>query len=64
MGQARAIDRREAVRQLDAYFVSAAEQNRARTSAAGTSPDRNPKWQRGWASGYLDAYREVIKHRR
>jgi hypothetical protein len=31
--------------------------------AAGNDPDRNPKWQHGWASGYLDAYREVLQNR-
>lgn len=34
------------------------------TEAAGSHPDRNLKWQRGWASGYMDGFRKSSEGRK
>jgi hypothetical protein len=34
------------------------------TAAAATDPDRNEKWQHGYAEGYLDGFRKVATHTR
>jgi hypothetical protein len=34
------------------------------TAAAATDPDRNEKWQHGYADGYLDGFRKVARHTR
>ncbi len=33
-------------------------------AAAGADPTRGGKWQRGWESGFKDAYSRVVEHRR
>lgn len=34
------------------------------TAAAGAEPDRNEKWQRGYAEGYMDGFRKIARHAR
>ena len=34
------------------------------SAAAGAEPDRNEKWQHGYAEGYQDGFRKIARHER